>query len=90
MLYIHADVIVVLDLSRNPMLEIPLDFIQACTSLRELRLSNMSMKRVPHSIRHCTTLNRLDLTCNRIADLEESGLEAIPDLQMLKLASRRD
>ena len=35
-LYAHTDVIVSLNLSRNPMLEIPLDFIQACSTLREL------------------------------------------------------
>jgi adenylate cyclase len=88
-LYVHADVIVVLDLSRNPMLEVPLDFIQACATLRELRLSNMAMKKVPQSIRQCGTLNRLDLTCNRLGDLDESGLEQLPGLQMLKLENNR-
>ncbi|KAH9932643.1 uncharacterized protein B0H18DRAFT_1115865 [Fomitopsis serialis] len=84
LLYPHADAIVSLNLSRNPMLEIPLDFIQACTTLRELRLSHMAMKKVPQSIRHCTTLHRLDLSCNRIADLDDAALDRIPDLRSLK------
>ncbi|KZT63683.1 adenylate cyclase-like protein [Daedalea quercina L-15889] len=89
LLYPHADAIVSLNLSRNPMLEIPLDFIQACTTLRELRLSHMAMKKVPQSIRHCTTLHRLDLSCNRIADLDDAALDRIPELRSLKVQNNR-
>ena len=85
----HASTIVSLNLSRNPMLEIPLDFIQSCTTLRELRLSNMAMKKVPSSIRHSETLNRLDISCNRIADLDDAGLERIPHLTYLKVQNNR-
>ncbi|KAI0630147.1 hypothetical protein C8Q77DRAFT_1064053 [Trametes polyzona] len=88
-LYAHADAIVYLNLSRNPMLEIPLDFVQACTNLRELRLSHMALKRVPQSVRHCRTLQRLDLSCNRIAELDDAGLEQIPQLRHLKLQNNR-
>ncbi|PCH35852.1 adenylate cyclase [Wolfiporia cocos MD-104 SS10] len=88
-LYPKADAIVHLNLSRNPMLEIPLDFIQSCTGLRELRLSHMAMKKVPQSIRHCHTLHRLDLSCNRIADLDDAGLDWIPDLRSLKMQNNR-
>ncbi|EIW63579.1 uncharacterized protein TRAVEDRAFT_161932 [Trametes versicolor FP-101664 SS1] len=88
-LYAHADAIVSLNLSRNPMLEIPLDFIQACTTLRELRLSHMALKKVPQSVRHCRTLQRLDLSCNRMTDLDDAGLEKIPQLRHLKLQNNR-
>ncbi|KAI0743632.1 adenylate cyclase-like protein [Daedaleopsis nitida] len=88
-LYAHADVIVSLNLSRNPMLEIPLDFIQACSTLRELRLSHMALKKVPQSVRHCRTLQWLDLSCNRIADLEDAELYQIPQLRHLKLQNNR-
>lgn len=71
------------------MLEIPLDFIQSCTALRELRLSNMAMKKVPQSVRHSVSLNRLDISCNRIADLEDSGLERIPQLNSLRVQNNR-
>ncbi|KAI5121568.1 hypothetical protein M0805_000749 [Coniferiporia weirii] len=89
LLHTHAQKIVVLNLSRNPMLEIPLDFIQSCTTLRELRLSNMAMKKVPQSVRHSISLNRLDLSCNRIADLDDSGLDRIPMLASLKAQNNR-
>lgn len=85
----HADTITTLNLSRNPMLEIPLDFIQSCTTLRELRLSNMAMKRVPQSVRHSVTLYRLDLSCNRIVDLNEAGLDQIPKLATLNVQNNR-
>ncbi|CCM06105.1 uncharacterized protein FIBRA_08354 [Fibroporia radiculosa] len=89
LLYPHADAIVSLNLSRNPMLEIPLDFIQACTTLRELRLSQMAMKKVPQSVRYRDTLHRLDLSCNRIGDLDDAGLDWIPELRSLKVQNNR-
>ncbi|KAJ7585096.1 adenylate cyclase [Mycena floridula] len=82
-LHRHAYQIISLSLSRNPMLDIPLDFIQSCTTLQELRLSNMAMKKVPHSVKYSPTLLRLDLSCNRIADLDEAFLDQIPGLQEL-------
>lgn len=84
-LYSHADTIVQLNLSRNPMLEIPRDFVDACTTLRHLRLQNMSMKKVPQSVRYCKTLHRLDLSSNRIINLDDAGLDHIPSLRSLKL-----
>ncbi|KAF7343711.1 Adenylate cyclase [Mycena sanguinolenta] len=88
-LYQHADSIVSLQLSRNPMIEIPLDFIQSCTTLRELRLSHMAMKRVPRSLRHSATLTSLDLSCNRIATLDEAYFDDIPGLTTLHLQNNR-
>ncbi|KAJ6558075.1 hypothetical protein B0H19DRAFT_128004 [Mycena capillaripes] len=88
-LHHHADAIVSLRLSRNPMIEIPLDFIQSCTTLRELRLSYMAMKKVPDSLRHSTTLTRLDLSCNRIVTLDEAYLDDIPALTRLYVQNNR-
>jgi len=88
-LHQHAHLIVSLKLSRNPMLEIPLDFIQSCSVLQELRLSNMAMKKVPHSVRHSTTLYHLDLSSNRLGDLEDAYLEQIPGLSTLYLQNNR-
>lgn len=76
----NAEHIVSLRLSRNPMLEIPLDFIQSCTALRELRLTHMYMKQVPESVQHCTTLYQLDISLNAIRDLEDTALHMIPNL----------
>ena len=88
-LHKHADTISVLNLSRNPMLEIPLDFIQGCITLRDLRLSYMAMKKVPQSVRHCATLQGLDLSCNRIVDLEEAALDHLSGLTTLKVQNNR-
>lgn len=88
-LHLHADNIIILNVSRNPMTEIPLDFIQACTSLKELQMSNMALKRVPGSIRASTTLSRLDLSCNRISDLESAHLHDIQTLTSLKVQNNR-
>ncbi|KAF8181292.1 adenylate cyclase [Pholiota molesta] len=76
----NAEHIVSLRLSRNPMLEIPLDFIQSCTALRELRLTHMYMKQVPESVQHCTTLYQLDISSNAIKNLEDTALYMIPSL----------
>ncbi|KAG6896883.1 hypothetical protein C0992_005508 [Termitomyces sp. T32_za158] len=70
-----AEKVISLKLSGNPMLEIPLDFVQSCTSLCDLRLSNMSMKTVPRSVRHVATLRKLDLSSNRIGNLDQAFLD---------------
>ncbi|KDR67848.1 hypothetical protein GALMADRAFT_79438 [Galerina marginata CBS 339.88] len=88
-LHQNADSIISLRLDRNPMLEIPLDFIQSCTALRELRLTNMSMKRVPQSLRHFSTLHRLDLSSNCIGDMEDASLDHVQGLRVLFLQNNR-
>ena len=71
------------------MIEIPLDFIQACTTLRELRLTHMYMKKVPQSLRHSQTLHRLDLSCNSLKDLEDAYLDHIHGLLIILLLNNR-
>ena len=88
-LHQSADQIVRLVLSCNPMLEIPLDFIQSCTNLRDLHLSNMFMKRVPQSVRHATSLIRLDMSANRLSDLSDALLDNIASLDGLDLHCNR-
>ncbi|EAU90953.2 adenylate cyclase [Coprinopsis cinerea okayama7 len=89
LLHQNADSIVSLKLSRNPMLEIPLDFIQSCSLLRDLRLSNMAMKKVPQSVQYSSTLHRLDLSSNRIADLTDAYLDHIPNLLELNVMNNK-
>ena len=88
-LYKHADDIKSLTLSRNPMLDIPGDFVQLCTSLQELRLSNMSIKKVPQSVQNFRTLMGLDLSSNRIGDITDISLYRLPDLQELRVQNNR-
>jgi len=49
----------------------------------------MTMKKVYRSVRYCTSLNRLDISCNRIADLDEAYLENITGLQTLLAQNNR-
>ncbi|WVN89993.1 uncharacterized protein L203_105224 [Cryptococcus depauperatus CBS 7841] len=88
-LHLHSHDIIILNVSRNPMTDIPLDFIQACTNLKELRMSNMALKRIPISIRASTTLARLDVSCNRIADLESVALNEVETLVSLKVQNNK-
>ncbi|KAH9025485.1 hypothetical protein EDB84DRAFT_399548 [Lactarius hengduanensis] len=88
-LYAHAEDIKSLTLSRNPMLDIPGDFVQLCTSLQELRLSNMSIKKVPQSVQNFRTLMGLDLSSNRIGDITDTFLYRLPDLQELRVQNNR-
>ena len=88
-LYAHAEVIKSLTLSCNPMLDIPGDFVQLCTTLQELRLSNMSIKKVPQSVHNFWCLTRLDLSSNRITDLGDISLYHLPDLQELRVQNNR-
>lgn len=88
-LHRHAHNIISLNLSRNSMSDVPLDFVQAAVTLRELRMTYMALKRVPTSIRHSSALTRLDISCNRIQDLEHAGLNEIPTLVSLKVMNNR-
>jgi adenylate cyclase len=88
-LHRHAHNIISLNLSRNSMSDVPLDFVQAAMTLRELRMTYMALKRVPTSIRHSAALTRLDISCNRIQDLEHAGLNEISTLVSLKAINNR-
>lgn len=88
-LHLHAHNIIILNVSRNPMTDLPLDFIQACSSLKELRMTSMALKRVPASIRASQTLSRLDVSSNRIADLESVPLHEIQTLLSLKVQNNK-
>ncbi|KDQ21323.1 hypothetical protein BOTBODRAFT_199137 [Botryobasidium botryosum FD-172 SS1] len=88
-LHRHASSIVTLNLSKNPLIELPLDFIQSCTKLRELRLSHVAAKRVPSSISQIASLHRLDISCNRIVELGHAQLHQIPDLRDIKVQNNR-
>lgn len=84
-----AQHIVLLNLSKNIGIDLPSDFIQSCEALRELKLAGVGLRRVPPAIRHSHHLARLDISSNRIADLDDSGLELIPSLASLKIQNNR-
>ncbi|KAG8890172.1 cysteinyl-tRNA synthetase [Tulasnella sp. 332] len=88
-LHRHASTIVVLNLSKNPHIDIPLDFIASCTMLRDLRLSHAAMKQVPSRVKHITTLHELDISCNRMVTLDEADLQKITGLKNIQAQNNR-
>lgn len=84
-----APTIVVLNLSKNPHIDIPLDFISACTSLRDLRLSHAAMKQVPSRVKAISTLRELDISCNRMVSLDEANLQEIKGLTNIRVQNNR-
>lgn len=49
----------------------------------------MTMKKVPQSVRQIKSLEALDLSCNRLIDLDEAGLNELPKLVELKMPNNR-
>lgn len=88
-LYRHAHEIVSLNLSKNRPFELPTDFVQLCTSLRELVLSNMGIKRIPQAVKECVSLTRLDISNNHIVELEHIALDELSELTSLKCHNNR-
>jgi adenylate cyclase len=52
-------------------------------------MTHMALKRVPPSIRQSSAITRLDISCNRIVDLEHAGLHEISTLVSLKVQNNR-
>ncbi|CAO3590123.1 unnamed protein product [Absidia cylindrospora] len=80
-LYNHAAEIVSLDLTKNILMEIPLDFVQLCISLKQLWLVDNKYTSLPSSLHYCTQLEHLNISGNRLGDLTSAHLE---DLHLLK------
>ncbi|ORZ06799.1 hypothetical protein BCR41DRAFT_311419 [Lobosporangium transversale] len=88
-LYLRAKDIVRLNISHNHRMELPLDFVQNCVVLRELRMAYNDLDRVPSNIRSIIYLQVLDLRGNRIRNLEKARLEEARELVTLLLQSNR-
>ncbi|ORY02907.1 hypothetical protein K493DRAFT_384979, partial [Basidiobolus meristosporus CBS 931.73] len=89
LLFKHASSIVTLNLSKNLMLDIPSDFIQVCTNLKDLKLRNNEYKHIPNSIRYASKLECLDLSHNRLKEVESAQLHSITTLDRLYLFNNR-
>jgi len=88
-LYRHAAEILTLNVSRNMSLSIPSDFIDSCTSLQEIRFTHNEARRIPKSIPAAPALTHLDLSHNRLEDLDHIGLTEMYQLISLKVANNR-
>ncbi|CAG8525958.1 3888_t:CDS:10 [Paraglomus occultum] len=88
-LYRQAYFIYSLNASRNLMLDLPTDFIQSCTQLGELHLAHNDLDRVPQSVRQSEMLSLLNLSSNRLKDLDHARLDKIRELANLDVENNQ-
>ena len=88
-LYQKAADIISLNLSRNLALDVPKDFIQSCTNLREIRYVSCEAWKLPASFSLATKLTVLDISNNRLEQLEHAELDKLPNLVSIKLSNNK-
>ncbi|KAJ1911112.1 cysteinyl-tRNA synthetase [Tieghemiomyces parasiticus] len=88
-LYHEPSKIMYLNLSKNLKIDLPSDFTQLCTNLRELRLATCQYRRVPAGVHLISSLMYLDLSGNELKDLDSSRLEDLRNLQHLLVRNNR-
>lgn len=86
-LYQKATEIISLNLSRNLSLDVPKDFIQACTNLREIKYTSNDARRLPPSLSLASRLTMLDISNNRLQSLDRAELHKLQSLQGLRLSN---
>ncbi|KAF2746970.1 PP2C-domain-containing protein, partial [Sporormia fimetaria CBS 119925] len=87
--YQKATEIVSLDLSRNLSLDVPKDFITTCTNLREIKYTSNEARRLPSSFGLASRLTLLDVSNNRLQNLDKAELQNLQSLQGLRLSNNR-
>ena len=88
-LYQKATEIISLNLSRNLALDVPTDFIQSCVSLREIRYISNEAWQLPASLCLATKLTVLDISNNRLEQLEHAELDKLPNLVSIKMSNNK-
>ncbi|KAI0021504.1 protein phosphatase 2C [Xylariomycetidae sp. FL0641] len=88
-LYSKTADIISLNLSRNLSLDLPRDFIQACPQLRDIKYANNEARKLPISIGRAGRLTYLDVSNNRLEELEHAELGRLTGLLRLTLANNR-
>ncbi|TGZ78613.1 PP2C-domain-containing protein [Ascodesmis nigricans] len=88
-LYHKAPEIISLNLSRNLSLNIPKDFIQQCVNLRKIEFTGNECERLPPSISAASRLTYLDISNNRLEELDHASLEDHGALVALKMSNNR-
>ncbi|KAH8675486.1 protein phosphatase 2C [Xylariales sp. PMI_506] len=86
-LYSKTGDIISLNLSRNLSLDLPRDFIQACPQLRDIKFANNEARKLPISIGRANRLTYLDVSNNRLEELEHAELGGLTGLLKLNLAN---
>ncbi|KAL8845604.1 MAG: hypothetical protein Q9176_000240 [Flavoplaca citrina] len=88
-LYQKSAEIISLNLSRNLALDVPKDFIQGCSNLREIRYISNEAWKLPPSFSLATKLTVLDLSNNCLEQLEHAELDKLQNLVSLKLSNNK-
>ena len=88
-LYQKATEIVSINLSRNLALDVPKDFIQSCNNLREVRYISNEAWQLPASLSLATGLRTLDISNNRLEQLEHAELDKLPNLVSIKMSNNK-
>lgn len=88
-LYQKATEIISLNLSRNLALDVPKDFIQSCVNLREIRYISNEAWQLPASLSLASRLTQLDISNNRLEQLEHAELDRLPHLLSIKMSNNK-
>ncbi|KAJ5495711.1 Adenylate cyclase [Penicillium diatomitis] len=88
-LYKKSLEIISLNLSRNLSLDVPKDFIQGCTNLREIKYIGNEARYLPASFSMASRLTYLDISNNCLEDLEHAQLDRLVGLVSIKMANNQ-
>jgi adenylate cyclase len=88
-LYQKATEIISLNLSRNLNLDVPKDFVQACTNLREIKFTSNEAWKLPPSFSMASRLTMLDVSNNRLEQLEHAELQKLQSLISLRISNNK-
>ena len=88
-LYQKASEIISLNLSRNLALDVPKDFLQSCVNLREVRYVSNEAWQLPASLCLASRLTVLDVSNNRLEQLEHAELDKLPNLVSIKMSNNK-
>ncbi|KAI9835308.1 MAG: hypothetical protein M1819_002452 [Sarea resinae] len=88
-LYQKATEIISLNLSRNLSLDVPKDFIQGCINLREIKYMGNEAWHLPPSLSLANRLTVLDISNNRLEQIEHADLGKLKSLISIKLSNNK-
>ena len=88
-LYKKATEILSLNLSRNLSLDVPKDFIQSCVNLREIKYTSNEAWQLPQSFGLASKLTVLDISNNRLEQLEHAELHKLQSLVSIKISNNK-
>ncbi|KAI8603803.1 hypothetical protein EDD21DRAFT_12884 [Dissophora ornata] len=86
-LYSRAKDVVRLNISHNQRMDLPLDFVQNCSELKDLQMAYNDLDRIPSNVRYIANLQVLDVRGNRIRNLEKAFLHEVRKLTTIILQS---